>query len=126
MEPLAFGADIFGRVNTHFCPSGNRIPLTGHSECGPSNLVLRLLAYTARTDAVILEASRAVPKTGEVNQKFGVYKSTCCGYEIVITEGATFPFCPDHLPLITIWKLLPDEDMTDVTGKKRSASKRAA
>ena len=51
-----------------------------------------------------------VPKTGEVNQKFGVYKSTCCGYEIVIT----------------IWKLLPDEDMTDVTGKKRSASKRAA
>ena len=67
-----------------------------------------------------------MPKTGQVNEKFGVYKSTCCGYEIVITKGAIFPFCPDHVPLPTIWKLLPDEDMTKIGGKKGSKPKEAA
>jgi hypothetical protein len=68
---------------------------------------------------VILEVSQAVPETGEVNQKFGVYKSVCCGYEIVITKGALFPKCPDH-PYTTIWELLPDEDMTQIDGRKKS------
>jgi len=67
-----------------------------------------------------------VPKSGELNEKFGVYKSVCCGFEIVITKGATFPHCPDHFRYTTTWKLLPDEDMTQLTDKKKSDSKPAA
>jgi len=67
-----------------------------------------------------------VPHNGQVNEKFGVYKSLCCGAEIVITKGAIFPKCPDHPRYTTTWKLLPEEDMTDVTNKKKSASKPAA
>ena len=62
----------------------------------------------------------------EVNETFGVYKSVCCGFEIVITKGAIFPYCPDHPRSTTIWNLLPHEDMTDVTGKKKTKPKRAA
>jgi len=40
-----------------------------------------------------------VPQNGAVNEKFGVYKSVCCGAEIVITAGATFPDCPNHQKL---------------------------
>ena len=39
-----------------------------------------------RTDAVIQEALQTVPQSGEVNEKFGVYKSVCCGYEIVVNS----------------------------------------
>jgi len=66
-----------------------------------------------------------VPHNGQVNENFGVYKSVCCGAEIVITKGAIFPRCPNH-PVDTIWKLLPEEDMTQLTGKKKSKSKAAA
>jgi hypothetical protein len=41
---------------------------------------------------------------GLVNTQFGVYKSICCGWEIVLREGETFPDCPKHLRLSTIWK----------------------
>jgi len=67
-----------------------------------------------------------VPHNGQVNEKFGVYKSLCCGAEIVITKGAIFPKCPDHPQYTTTWKLLPEEDMTDVSNKKKSDSKPAA
>ena len=66
-----------------------------------------------------------MPHNGQVNEKFGVYRSLCCGCEIVITKGAIFPRCPDH-PVYTLWKLLPEEDMTQITGKKKSKSKPAA
>ena len=65
-----------------------------------------------------------MPHNGQVNEKFGVYKSFCCGAEIVITKGAIFPRCPDH-PRYTLWKLLPEEDMTQLTDKKKSQSKPA-
>jgi hypothetical protein len=38
---------------------------------------------------------------GEVNTKFGIYRTLCCGKEIVITVGATFPDCPKHPKLAT-------------------------
>jgi len=66
-----------------------------------------------------------VPHNGQVNENFGVYKSVCCGAEIVITKGAIFPRCPNH-PVDTIWKLLPEEARTEITGKKKSKSKPAA
>lgn len=50
-----------------------------------------------------------MPQNGEINLTFSVYKSVCCGQEIVVREGATFPDCPNHLRLTTIWKPLPTE-----------------
>jgi len=50
-------------------------------------------------------------QNSEINNKFGMYKSLCCEWEIVIAEGATFPDCPRHVKLTTEWKLvaeLPD------------------
>jgi len=67
-----------------------------------------------------------VPQNGAVNETFGVYKSVCCGAEIVITKGAIFPRCPNHPQYTTIWKLLPEEDMIQLTDKKKSKSKPAA
>jgi len=67
-----------------------------------------------------------MPHSGQVNETFGVYKSVCCGAEIVITKGAIFPECPEHPRSTTFWRLLPDEDMRDLTGKKQSESKPAA
>ena len=45
-----------------------------------------------------------MPTNGELNKKFGVYKTVCCGCEIVIPDGVEFPDCPNHLKLTTIWK----------------------
>ena len=67
-----------------------------------------------------------MPQEGKKNEKFGVYRSHCCGTEIVITKGAIFPKCPDHPQYTTRWTLLPHEDMTQVSGKKKSESKPAA
>jgi hypothetical protein len=66
-----------------------------------------------------------VPHNGQVNEKFGVYRSLCCGAEIVIAKGAIFPECPNH-PRYTTWKLLSQEDMTRLTDTKQSESKPAA
>ena len=45
-------------------------------------------------------------RNGEKNEKFGVYRSVCCGREIVIREGACFPCCPNHHNLSTLWKAI--------------------
>jgi len=51
-----------------------------------------------------------MPHNGEPNTKFGVYRSICCGTEIVISEGAKFPDCPRHVRLTTKWKLVSETD----------------
>jgi len=51
----------------------------------------------------------SMPSNGELNKKFGVYKTLCCGCEIVIAEGMKFPDCPNHSKLTTIWKPLDTE-----------------
>src|SRR5437764_228783 len=51
----------------------------------------------------------AMHQNGEINRKFGIYKTVCCGAEIVINLGATFPDCPNHRKLSTIWKYVVDE-----------------
>jgi hypothetical protein len=43
-------------------------------------------------------------RNGEINTAFGIYRTLCCGQELVITVGATFPDCPKHLKLTTEWK----------------------
>jgi len=50
-----------------------------------------------------------MPSNGEINNSFGVYKTLCCGSEIVIAEGAKFPDCPKHLTISTQWKSIHDE-----------------
>jgi len=54
-----------------------------------------------------------MPQNGQINQRFGVYQSLCCGAEIVITEGSTFPECPNHRKLTTVWKPLDFEMIPD-------------
>jgi len=46
---------------------------------------------------------------GEINERLGVYRTVCCGTEIVINPGTTFPDCPKHPKRITIWKLHVEE-----------------
>jgi hypothetical protein len=50
-----------------------------------------------------------MPQNGQRNEEFGVYRSACCGAEIVISEGMAFPGCPNHLHLTTEWKPVNDE-----------------
>ena len=68
-----------------------------------------------------------MPNNGEINRKFGVYKTVCCGREIIIREGATFPDCPNHPKLTTVWKAV-DVTSGDVIHlpKKKSGSEPAA
>ena len=42
-------------------------------------------------------------KSGDKNTSFGMFKSVCCGQEIVNTYGATFPTGPSHRYLKTEW-----------------------
>ena len=67
-----------------------------------------------------------MPQNGRINETFGVYKSTCCGSEIIIVQGATFPHCPNHRKQITEWRQV-DIQVTDRSaGKKESESDPAA
>jgi hypothetical protein len=59
-----------------------------------------------------------MPQNGENNTKFGVYRSLCSGAEIVMSAGSTFPDCPTHPKLTTIWKPVVDEKITQFTAEK--------
>jgi hypothetical protein len=59
-----------------------------------------------------------MPQNGETNQKSGLYKSVCCGAEIVINMGLIFPDCPNHRKLTTIWKPIKDAAVIAETTKK--------
>ena len=67
-----------------------------------------------------------MPENGDINQRFGVYKSLCCGREIIIREGATFPDCPNHSKLSTVWKPVEFEMVETIEIKKKSQSDPAA
>jgi hypothetical protein len=45
-----------------------------------------------------------MPTSGDVNNRFGVYQNLCCGIEIVISGGSTFPVCPNHPGVTTEWQ----------------------
>ena len=49
-----------------------------------------------------------MPRNGETNQKFGLYRTVCCGKEIILQEGDRFPDCPNHPGLTTLWKSVDD------------------
>ncbi len=66
-----------------------------------------------------------MPENGEINKQFGVYKSVCCGREVVVCEGAKFPDCPRHKNLSTIWKPV-DAEIIETKSFKKAASDPAA
>ena len=57
-----------------------------------------------------------MPRNGEINIKFGVYKAVCCGNEIVINAGSTFPDCPKHPKRMTEWTLVLDSKLETPSG----------
>lgn len=65
-------------------------------------------------------------KNGEVNTQFGIYRTLCCGQEIVITVGTVFPDCPEHPKLPTEWKPIIEDDgvirLIDLPAKKEPAA----
>jgi len=63
-----------------------------------------------------------MPTTGDTNEKFGVYRSVCCGAEIVIVQGAMFPHCPKHPETPTKWKFnSDDQSLRESRDKKKAA-----
>ena len=61
-----------------------------------------------------------MPRNGETNPKFGVYRTLCCGQEIILRQGLSFPNCPNHPSLTTIWKATVDDNIVRL-GKSRSS-----
>jgi hypothetical protein len=66
-----------------------------------------------------------MPQNDDVNRVFGVYRSACCGREIIIREGATFPNCSNHPNLNTDWKQI-EIDVAEIVLKKKPKSEPAA
>ena len=69
---------------------------------------------------------RKMPRNGEINTKFEIYQSVCCGQEIIIRQGARFPSCPNHPRSTTIWKPLEAEVIDTKAVEKKKASDPAA
>ncbi len=62
---------------------------------------------------------------GAINKHFGVYRSLCRGREIVVREGATFPDCPGHKNLSTVWMPL-EAEIVEMNEIKKTESDTAA
>jgi len=65
-----------------------------------------------------------MPCNGEINRRFGIYKSDCCGSEIVIPEDVIFPNCAKHGNLPTEWINITDEEtlQTQLDSKKTDSA----
>jgi len=61
-----------------------------------------------------------MPQNGEKNDRFGVYRNLCCGREIIIRDGATFPDCANHPKLTTTWKQIEVEVEEVIVVRKKS------
>lgn len=62
-----------------------------------------------------------MPYDGQRNERFGLYKTACCGATIVINAGAIFPFCPKHRKLSTNWTPVADVRIEPATTHKLDA-----
>ena len=63
-----------------------------------------------------------MPERDELNARFGVYRSLCCGRELMVREGEKFPDCPNHRNLSTIWKFVETEIVQLVSIDKKPTS----
>ena len=59
-----------------------------------------------------------MPLNGESNGKCGVYKSVCCGAEIVINANSLFPDCANHPGALTIWRPAVNGQMIGLRERK--------
>jgi hypothetical protein len=59
--------------------------------------------------------------SGERNIQFGAYRNLCCGQEIVINRGTTFPRCPKHPKFTIEWVLVVDDGLL-ARGKAKDSS----
>ena len=55
--------------------------------------------------------------SGASNIQYGVWRSRCCGDEIVLYRGAVFPKCSRHKDGVTVWVLIS----TDLLSKPDAA-----
>jgi hypothetical protein len=82
--------------------------------------------HSGGTSDAIQAREALLPKNGEINKEFGIYKSLCCGAEIVIPENVTFPDCAVHMNLPTEWKNITNTDhiphVRNLDPKKRKNS----
>jgi hypothetical protein len=62
--------------------------------------------------APLLQAENGTPCPGS-----GMFKSVCCGTEVIIDQGMTFPDCPNHPRLSTVWKRVKEKDNRKVAQK---------
>jgi hypothetical protein len=63
-------------------------------------MAFRLLTYAA------------MPWDGDKNEVFADYANACCGSEIVIRAGSSFPACPKHPKQTAEWTQI-DVDIAD-------------
>jgi hypothetical protein len=61
-----------------------------------------------------------MPITGNRSTEFGVFRSDCCGSEIVIGPNVVFPACPMH-PGETNWVNLRTEAESKPDEKEQAA-----
>ena len=64
---------------------------------------IRRKAQTYPTSRFRNQRPRRVMQRGEVNTESAYYRTLCCEAEITISAGETFPDCPNHSDLPTIW-----------------------
>ena len=102
-----------------FCPVlSDALPL----KCCADDIIL--LGGVGGPQTAVTKRGRTIsmPQTGKTNQKFGYYKSLCCGKEIVVSEGTPFPDCPNHPDVTTIWKSILDDNIVRFGKKSGSGS----
>ena len=61
-----------------------------------------------------------MPQNGEISKVFGVFRNLCCGEEIIIRAGATFPNCEKHHQLTTVWIEMKNENQKVIVVKNKS------
>jgi hypothetical protein len=71
----------------------------------------------------IKERLREMARNGEINNRDGWYRNLCCGLEAYVIVGYSFPDCPRHRNLPTVWKFVRDEVVTSA-GKPSDPTKK--
>jgi hypothetical protein len=56
-------------------------------------------------DGNLVDADEQRMFSGDRCELFAVYQTACCGYEIVLIDGAVFPACPTH-KTPAIWNVI--------------------
>jgi hypothetical protein len=106
-------------VSYHPTATKNASFTNGHL-LGSVQMAICLAAYTRFLRGGVF---KKMPQNGEKNTTFGVYRSLCCGFEVVIAAGAKFPDCPNHPKLKTQWQPVHDEAIHRASDLPRARKK---